>query len=121
MGASVRNSARQVGHQVAKYIINTGLSDAIRSAEAIGVPSDFSMLNAGGISPTFVPSDAAGTGGTFVGDAAGAWVGGAGVFVATVVAVGGADVAVDTAVSAGVAAAIGAVMTVVAVGASVAG
>jgi hypothetical protein len=44
MGASVRNSARQVGHQVAKYIMNTGLPDAVRSASATGVPSDLSMV-----------------------------------------------------------------------------
>jgi hypothetical protein len=84
MGASVRNSARQVGHQVAKYIMNTGLPDAVRSASATGVPSDLSMVNAGGISPTFVPSGAAGAA---VGTAAGASVAGTGVSVAAAVEV----------------------------------
>jgi len=121
MGASVRNSARQVGHQVAKYIMNAGLPVKVRSANAITVPSDLSMVKAGGISPTFVPTGAAGTVGASVATAVGVSAGGAGVCVAAAVAVG-VDVAVTAGVSPGAAAAVGEeVVSVVAAGARVAG
>lgn len=120
MGASVRNSARQVGHQVAKYIINAGRPVNVRSANAIAVPSDPSMVKAGGVSPTFVPTGAAGTDGASVATAVGVSAGGAGVSVAAVVAVG-ADVAGAAGVSAGAAATVGEAVSVVAVGACVVG
>jgi len=115
MGASVRNSARQVGHQVAKYIINAGRPVNVRSASAITVPSDPSIAKTGGISPTSVPTGAAGIGGASVATAVGASAGGAGVSVATMVAVG-ADVVVAVGVSAGAAAAVGEAASVVTIG-----
>lgn len=114
MGASVRNSARQVGHHVAKYIMNAGRPVNVRSAKAIGVPPDPSMVKAGGISPTFVPTGAAGTDGASVADAVGVSAGGAGVSAAAAVSVG-ADVAVAAGLPA-VAAAVREPVSVVAVG-----
>ena len=84
MGLSVRNSARQVGHQVAKYIIKTGRPAAAKSADAMALPSARSMAKAGGVSPTLVPSGADGVGGAVVavGAGNGVLVGGGAVAVA---------------------------------------
>lgn len=97
MGFSVRNSARQVGHQVAKYIIKTGRPAAARSAEVSPLPSTRCMAKAGGISPTLVPCGADG-GGAGVAVGAGVSVGGGAVAAADGIAVGDAAAAVAAAV-----------------------
>jgi hypothetical protein len=49
MELSVRNSARQVGHHVAKYIMNTGLPLPMMSVDSIVVPSGPTIANDGGV------------------------------------------------------------------------
>ena len=102
MGLSVRNSARQVGHQVAKYIIKTGRPAAARSAEVSSLPSTRCMAKAGGISPTLVPCGADGGGGGGVAGGGGVSAGGGVAAAADGIAVGGAAAA-----TAAVAAAVG--------------
>ena len=49
MELSVRNSARQTGHQVAKYTMNTGLLLPMMLVESTLVPSAKVMAKAGGV------------------------------------------------------------------------
>ena len=49
MELSVRNSARQTGHQVAKYIMKTGFPLPTMLADSTFVPSTRVMVNAGGV------------------------------------------------------------------------
>ena len=81
IGLSVRNSARQIGHQVAKYIIKTGRPAAAKSDDVITLPSARCMAKAGGVSPTLVPTGADGVGGAVVAVGAGVLVGGGAVAV----------------------------------------
>lgn len=77
---------------MAKYIIKTGRPAAARSAAASSLPSARCMAKGGGVSPTLVPTGAAGGSGAAGVGADGSVGGGIGVAVGGMVAVGGGGV-----------------------------
>ena len=103
-----RNSARQVGHQLATKNRNAGLPSIFNSANVISLPSVSLRANSGARSPSPVPTSACGAGvavGAGVGVAVGCGVGvavGAGVGVSV-----GVGVAVGTGVGVSVGCGIG--------------